>query len=378
MSRRLRVAWLGQRAAGKGDGLTVYSREVTRGLRARDVEVVFVHHDADSGGAGSVGLPALSVAGTWRIAAPGARRRLREALRRRSVDLVHVSLSFSSLDFGLPELCRELGVPLVATLHAPFDLRMTRWGWLSQMLYRIYAHPLSNFDRVVVFGPEQLRLLTGMGVPDGLVRVIPNGVDVERFSIGPSEVGSQFEGERLFVYLGRLAPEKNVDLLLDAFCDAAPPSGVRLAVAGSGSLRGRLERRYRDPRVTFLGLVADEAERIGLLRSAEAFFLPSAIEGLSLALLEAMACGCCPVATDVGCDRDAVSGVGISLDPQNLSADLRFALRLLSDTPSLSRELGAQARERAVTRYSLTANLDALLGMYRELLGAGALNGAAS
>src|SRR5207248_268034 len=168
-----------------------------------------------------------------------------------------------------------------------------------------------------------------------------------RFSAGPSEVGSRFGGERLFLYLGRLAPEKNVDLLLDAFCDAAPPSGVRLAVAGSGSLRGRLERRYRDSRITFVGLVADEAERIGLLRSAEAFFLPSAIEGLSLALLEAMACGCCPVATDVGCDGDAVEGVGILLDPMALASDLRMAMRLLLHTPRLGAELGALARRRA-------------------------------
>src|SRR3979490_1294216 len=113
MGRRLRVAWLGRRAAAAGDGLTVYSREITRGLRDRGVDVVFVHHDHDSAGEGSVEVRSCQVSERGAIAPPGTRRRLVEALRPRRVDLVHVSLSFSSLDFELPELCHELGLPLV-------------------------------------------------------------------------------------------------------------------------------------------------------------------------------------------------------------------------------------------------------------------------
>jgi glycosyltransferase involved in cell wall biosynthesis len=368
MVRRLRVAWLGRRAAAAGDGLTVYSREITRGLRERGVDVVFVHHDSDSAGEGSVALRSLQVSRRWAIAPPGTRRRLGEELRRRGVDLVHVSLSFSSLDFELPELCHELGLPLVATLHAPFDTRLTRWGGLSQLLYRIYAVPLAHFDRVIVFGQAQERLLRGMGVPQSSVCIIPNGVDVDRFSPGPSRAVQDLDADRLFVYLGRLAPEKNVDLLLDAFLRSNPPHGLRLAVIGAGDERRRLERQFRDRRVAFLGLVHEDGRRIELLRGAEAFFLPSSIEGLSLALLEAMACGACPVATDVGCDGDAVRGVGITLDPTSLASDLRLAMRLLASQPWLAGHLGLRARERAVACYSLAANLDALLGMYQELV----------
>ena len=120
-------------------------------------------------------------------------------------------------------------------------------------------------------------------------------------------------------------PEKNVQSLVEAFLAADPPADLRLALAGSGSERRRLQARYQDHRLAFLGSLTDESERIALLRSAEAFFLPSSIEGLSLALLEAMACGACPVATDVGVDGDAVRGAGVVLEPLHLDSELRLA-----------------------------------------------------
>ncbi|HEX4211731.1 MAG TPA: glycosyltransferase family 4 protein [Candidatus Dormibacteraeota bacterium] len=351
-----------------GDGLTVYSREVTRGLDERGVEVVFFHHDPGSAGLDSVELPSLRISQGWTIAGPGTRSRLRRALVEHRIDVVHVSLAFSSDDFGLPELCHGLGLPLVATMHAPFDVRLTWWGGLSHVLYRIYAALLCRCDRVIVFGAAQARLLESMGVPSGRLRVIPNGVDVGHFRPGSSTFAHDLGAERLFVYLGRLDAEKNVALLIDAFLDSSPPPTLRLAVAGSGRERDHLERRHRDGRVAFLGLITEERRRVALLRAAEAFFLPSSIEGLSLALLEAMACGACPVATDVGCDGDVVRGAGITLDPLDLAGELGRAMTRLIDSPALAAELGRLARQRVLARYSLRANLDTLLDVYRELV----------
>lgn len=371
MKRRFRIAWLGQGAADGGDGLVTYTREITRGLRERGAEVVFVHHDPEAEGPRSVALEALRVGDRFRIASPGSGRRLADVLRRHQVDLVHVSLSFSSLDFSLPGLCHEQGLPVVATFHAPFDTHATVWAGLSRVLYQLYAAPLGRYDRVVVFGDSQAALLKRLGVAEGAVRVVPNGVDVERYRPGPSDRAERLGARRLFLYLGRLDREKNVDLLLEAFAAADPPSDVKLALVGAGPERRRLEQRHRDPRVAFLGAVNQEAERIALLRAAEALILPSAIEGLSLALLEGMACGACPVATDVGCDGDAVRGAGIVLDPMHLRGELRLAVRLLCTMPELARQLGRLARRRAVERYSLADNIDRLLEIYRDVLVAG-------
>lgn len=374
MTRPLRVAWLGHKSSGAGDGIITYSRELTEGLRRRGVEVVFFHHrERPEDGRLAEGIPGDSVAlevlpvspQRWVITSPSSRRRLIDWLKRNRVDLVHVSYSFGLLDFELPRVCHQLGLPLVGTFHAPFDTRLTMWGGLSRTLYRIYGPPLSGCDAVITFGETQRAMLERVGVPNRVIRVIPNGVDVEKYSPGPG--ARREEGVRQFLYMGRLDPEKNVDLLLASFLEIAPAGGLRLVVMGGGSERRRYERRFRDRRIAFLGTITEEAERIDWLRSADAFFLPSSIEGLSLSMLEAMSCGVCTVATDVGTDGDALRGAGLVLDPTALQAELPAALRLLVEMPGLAESLGAEARRRAVERYSIERNIDAVLELYGEI-----------
>lgn len=366
----LRVAWLGHKSSTGGDGIITYSREITRALQDRGVEVVFFHHSqgVDAGtDEHSVVLDAVSLSHRLVISRPGTRRKLVDLLRSHEVDVVHVSISFSSLDFNLPALCHQLGIPIVATFHVPFDLRFGVWGGVTNAIYRLYSQPLAQCDRVVIFSPTQKDILLRMGVPEDVVQVLPNGVDVDRYSPGPSTKRAQLGADRLFTYLGRIDPEKNVDVLLRAFMDADPPLGHRLLIVGGGVERRRLERRFRDPRVVFSGVITDEDERISILRASDAFFLPSSVEGLSLAMLEAMACGVATVATDVGSDGDALRGAGIVIDPKALEDQLSLAIRQLIDTPGLAAWLGVLARHRAVERFSLASNVDALVRLYDEL-----------
>jgi len=368
----VKVAWLGHRSATEADGLITYSRQITAGLRERGVDVLFLHHSRDledeaTADGNSIALDALSLSHRLVIARPGMRRRLADLLRRRNIDLVHVSLSFSSIDFNLPRLCHDLDLPIVATFHVPFDTRMSVWRCISSSVYRLYAQALAECDAVIIFGEIQREILAGLGVPRGRIHVLPNGVDVDRYRPGQSRARAELGARRLFSYLGRLDPEKNVDVLLGAFLDADPPASLKLVVVGGGVGRRSLERRFRDPRVTFTGVVTDERTRIGILQASDAFFLPSSVEGLSLAMLEAMACGAATVATDVGSDGEALRGAGIVLDPVHLEAELRAAIRLLVEAPDVSSLLGDLARARATERFSLAANLDRLMHLYATL-----------
>jgi glycosyltransferase involved in cell wall biosynthesis len=369
MSQPLRVAWLGHQSGRAGDGLLTYSREMVAGLRARGVKVFFVHHGS---------LPAVtddtltlrSLTGSHRytISSPRTKRLITDLLRREQIDLVHVSLSFSTLiDFGLPDLCHELGLPAVATFHVPYDSRFSLWQGISSALYRLYAQSLASFDRVIIFSEQQKTLLENYGVPPINVTVIPNGVDLDKYSPAPSVYKDTLEASALVGYLGRVDPEKNVDILIRAFQEIDAADEVKLVVIGGGSERRRLERRYRSARVIFTGQVMDEADRISMLRAMDIFVLPSLVEGLSLSLLEAMACGVATVATDVGSDGEALRGAGLLVDPKDLDGQLRLALRTLLDFSEFRAELGRRARARAVERYSLGGNLDRLLGVYREL-----------
>lgn len=358
----MKIAWLGHQRALMGDGLTTYSREMVRGLRARGVEVLFLHHGDQKRGEG-ISLGALAASRRVVIPLPRTRQRIAELLRAEHVDLVHASLSFSALDFRLPELCGALRLPLVATFHVGYDPRASLWSGLHTAVHRLYAGALGRFDRVITFSQGQRAALQRFGVPPARLAVIPNGVDVDRYrpALTPSLAP-------VIVYCGRLDPDKRVEMLCRVVSAWEGPPAPRLVLVGGGSEQARLRGRFAGARITFTGWMPDENRRIQTLRGAGIFALPSRVEGMSLALLEAMACGLAVVATDVGGHREVVAGAGLLLDPNHLPAQLRAALERLLMDPDLRQELGGRARRRAVGCYSLAASVGRLLDLYQEVL----------
>jgi glycosyltransferase involved in cell wall biosynthesis len=321
-----------------------------------------------------VALPYLVKSQVYTIPSPGAQRELRESLERLRPDLVHASLTLSPLDFRLPDLCQQLGLPLVATFHPPFDagLRNLTAG-TQQLTYQLYAPSLAKFDRVIVFSELQADVLVRLGVRRERLAVIPNGVDTDTWAPAPpggepdlAQLRRRVGGRRVFLYMGRVATEKNVEALLKAW-RLVRPQGCVLVIVGDGPLRSSLQSGT-EPDVIWWGYEASRARRVALLQLAEVFLLPSLVEGLSLALLEAMACGTACVATDAGADGEVLEGgAGIVISTQGVTTQLRTLLPVLRDQPVLTAELGRRARQRALERYTLTGNIDALERLYGEL-----------
>jgi glycosyltransferase involved in cell wall biosynthesis len=126
--------------------------------------------------------------------------------------------------------------------------------------------------------------------------------------------------------------------------------------------------------VLWWGYEEDLDARVALLQCAEVFLLPSLVEGLSLALLEAMACGTACVATDAGADGEVLDqGAGIVISTQGVTTQLRTLLPVLKEQPVLTRELGHQARQRILERYTLGSNIDAIESLYSTLIPAAPL-----
>jgi glycosyltransferase involved in cell wall biosynthesis len=296
-----------------------------------------------------------------------AKQRLYEQLRAFRPDVVHASYALSFLDFALPDICDALGVPLVVTFHPAFDTRPSFHNRISAMVYRMYARTLARTERVIIFSEAQKERLMSYRVPGSRIQILPNGVDVSRYKPGESEFKQQIGAGRLLTYMGRIDPEKNVGPLLKVFTSEDFGPDVHLAVMGDGVLGPKLQARYADhPRVHWLGFVEDEARRIDVLRGTDLFILPSTVEGLSLALLEAMACGAAPVATDVGADGEVVAGCGTIIDPTRVPEQLGPAIaELLADPVELQR-LRERSRRRVATRYAFRQNLDQLLAIYDE------------
>jgi len=377
------IAWLGKKSPFCGN--VTYGLSTTAALKQRGHEISFIHFDSPAAGlakSAEVALPYLVKSQVYTIPSPGAQRELRESLERLQPDLVHASLTLSPLDFRLPDLCQQLGLPLVATFHPPFDAALRNLSSGTQQLtYQLYAPSLARYDRVVVFSDLQADVLLRLGVPASRLAVIPNGVDPEQWAPSTTpestdllELRQRFAGQRVFLYMGRIATEKNVEALLRAW-RLVQPEGCTLVIVGDGPVRQSLMQSFGpECHVHWWGHEPDQAKRVALLQLAEVFLLPSLVEGLSLALLEAMASGTACVATDAGADGEVLEGgAGIVISTQGVTTQLRTLLPVLRDQPVLTAELGRRARARALERYTLSRNIDQLEQLYADLVPEGSL-----
>jgi glycosyltransferase involved in cell wall biosynthesis len=373
----MHIAWLGTKSPFCGN--VTYGREVTNALLERGHRVSFLHFAQEQeeepnswGDYQEVSIPYLFKSQIYTFHAPRTSRRvLVETLRDLNPDIVHASLTLSPLDFRLPEICEELGIPLVATFHAPFDNKPRRnlTSGTQHFAYQVYAPCLQKHDRVIVFSTIQQDLLISLGVAPDRIAIIPNGVDSDRYCPGNHSLARELGVERTFIYQGRISAEKNVESLLRAWKQADMGDRCRLIMVGDGALRPALESFYgRDQGVIWLGFEAKEQRRIELLQGADVFILPSLVEGLSLSLLEGMACGAACIATDAGADGEVLEdGAGIVISTHSVATQLQVLLPFCRDHRDITHLLGQKARQRVLARYTLNNNITRLEQLYYQL-----------
>jgi glycosyltransferase involved in cell wall biosynthesis len=203
------------------------------------------------------------------------------------------------------------------------------------------------------------------------IEVLPNGVDDARYK--PLDADSKRaararlgwpQDAAVYLYAGRFSPEKRLAWFLGLWEPAAGPD-ARAVLVGDGPERAALEdlAARSSGRVSVLPPREDLRELYG---AADAFFLPSISEGLSNALLEAMACACAPLASRVGGTAETVEDgrTGLLFDRDD-EAGLRRAVTRLSTEKGLAARLGAEARRRVEERYALDRIVDRLETLYR-------------
>ncbi|WP_017327388.1 glycosyltransferase family 4 protein [Synechococcus sp. PCC 7336] len=384
----MHIAWIGKTSPFCGN--VTYGLEVTTALAQRGHRISFIHFASGNASesaselptacrapsqpvwAAEISLPCLHKNQIFTIPTPNSRQILKDALQTLKPDLIHVSLTLSPLDFSIPKLGRQLGIPAVSTFHPAFDRhRRTFVSRTQHLLYQLYAPSLAQYRATIIFSELQKQLLISLGVPEAGISVIPNGVDTDKFCPGPSRIKEELGTDRLFVYQGRISPEKNIESLLKAWKQADMGDRALLAIVGDGPQTSTLKPFYRADRgVVWLGYVADEQRRIEILRGADVFILPSLIEGLSISLLEGMACGTAVVATNVGADGEAIEdGAGIVLSAAKVTAELTSLLPLLRDQQEFTQMLGRKARQRVLQRYTLSRNITQLETLYSRVLG---------
>jgi glycosyltransferase involved in cell wall biosynthesis len=211
--------------------------------------------------------------------------------------------------------------------------------------------------------------LVRRGMSAELIRVVPNGIDLEYFSPGS---GPRTPRPTL-LFVGRLKKYKRVDLVLDAVAALAREGiHVELLIAGEGDQRAALEARIRrlgvGDRVRLPGFVS-ESEKREALRTAWVHVLTSQKEGWGIANLEAAACGTPSVASDAPGLRESVVDreTGL-LVPHGDVAALTDALRTLIGDPAMRERMGRQGRAFA-QGFSWNAAADGVEEVLRQVVG---------
>ncbi|HLJ61761.1 MAG TPA: glycosyltransferase [bacterium] len=322
-------------------------------------------------------VPSLAPPGhpDFPLAVPYSASQLRE-IRDLGLDVVHTHSPFLLGGVGL-WIARTLRhVPVAFTYHtlyAEYAHYAPIVGDLTRPLVAAYTTAYCNrCDLVLASVPSLARLLGRYGVR-ARIEVIPSvGIEPDTFAGPPARgVRAAFgvpDSAPLLVFVGRLAKEKDVPLLLDAF--AAAPVDARLLLVGDGPERAALVehagRLGLSGRVLFVG-GQPHAQVVEILRAADLFVFPSQTETLGLALVEAMAAGLAVVAVRAGASADIVrdgdTGRLVPADP----ASFADAVRALLGDPARRAEMGRRGQVESAA-YTQDRIIDRLVTLYETLI----------
>jgi glycosyltransferase involved in cell wall biosynthesis len=320
------------------------------------------------------GVPVLELPrrGSWDLSRLAA---LRRVLLRERPDLVHAFLPAPGRYLGLACLSLRKPPPYILSERATTSDRSRTDLWIDRRLAPRATLHLANADSV---RRALERLLDGVQVP---IRVVPNGIDAVRIEeAAPREATRRALGwapdESVLLSVGRLVAAKDVPTLLRAIAQVAPGRRLRLALAGDGPERPRVEALCRElpfP-VDLLGTRSDVPD---LLRAADLFVLASVTEGFPNVVGEALLAGLPIAVTAAGGIPEIVSdGVHGRVVPVGDSDALARAVAELLDDGAYARRLAAAGREHVARCYSVDAMVARVQEIYHEILAGHAAPGA--
>ncbi|MEW2048540.1 glycosyltransferase family 1 protein [Streptomyces sp. NPDC005476] len=312
-----------------------------------------------------VRVPSLPLPGYPQVRVALPSRRVAAAIAEHRADLVHLASPFVLGVRGMAAAAR-LGIPAVAVYQTDLGgYARTYMGAGEAAAWRRIRSVHAAADLTLAPSSAALRDLDTHGVPR--VKLWPRGVDTERFRPDRRDEALRRalapDGELIVGYVGRLAPEKQVELLAGA-CGLP---GVRVVVVGDGPSRPGLEETL--PGAVFLGRrTGDELARI--FASLDVFVHTGPFETFCQTVQEAMAGGVPVVAPAAGGPLDLVAHgrTGLLVPPRDADA-VRDAVAVLAADPALRAAYGAAGRA-AVEGRTWAAVGDRLIGHYEGVLAA--------
>lgn len=303
---------------------------------------------------------------------------IENSVRELSPDLIHSHFAVPEGTAGWQAAC---GRPVVLTLRGVDILTLPKSGY-GFMLDPFYVRNLKRAVRkvamVTVASRQTYDAALRIGTPEYKLRLVPNGVDLGRFSPQP-ELGVALrnklgvDNRPLVFAAGNLVPGKGFDRLISAFTAVRSRHGdAMLLIAGEGPERPLLETLVKTSNLSHHVLMPGRLSRedtAAAFSAAILFVHPSLSEGFGNVILEAMASKCPVVATRTGAAADIIKdGVNGRVVPVDDIPALKDAMDEMLTNESIRRERAENAYDEVGTRYSLEKRAKAFVSIYEEAI----------
>lgn len=299
--------------------------------------------------------------GGWDVACLA---RFAQIVRRIDPDLVHASLFHANL---AARLCGRIdrSRPIVTStvtieVERPWHRRLEALTCGLSSLHVANSPPVAQ------------HLIDDLGFPPQLVRVIPNGIDIEAIDSAPRIDRRAFDisdDVPLVAWAGRMDPVKNLDTLVEAVALARRRRDVHAVLIGDGPERDRIETKVEQLGLaSFVHFVGWSSNVAGWLKASDLLVFPSRTEGCPNVVLEAMAAGCPVVASRIAA-HEAISRSAGPIQLCRWDDAAEFASVIAGSIPIADRSGIARTRERVGRCYSLEAAANAWLSCYRKICG---------
>ncbi len=370
-ARPMRIVLVSETYPPELNGVALTVQRAVDHLRRRGHDVTLIRPrqpgDARNESRGELTLPGLPLPmyRDVRFGLP-AGRALQAHWQAQRPDVVHIATE-GPLGWSALRIARALGIPATTDYRTNFHHYSAHYGlgWLARPI-DAYLRAFHNAAQLT-FVPTgaQRAALAARGYRN--LAVVGRGVDARLFdparrSRALRRQWGAGDGDPVALHVGRLAPEKNLQLAVQAFeAIRRVRPGARMVWVGDGPLRARLERRH--PQHIFLGARTGEA-LAACYASADLFLFPSLTETFGNVTLEAMASGLALVAFDYGAAGEhALDGVDACLAPRG------DAGRFIRNAADLARFPALRSRMRHAARAAIAAlRWPVVLGEFEQQL----------